>query len=203
MPRSVNSRASSSNFNSSARDDNNLAAAKKVYNSSVLWHGTKHEHLKSLREAGFSKSLKKEGATVGGREMNFKDFSSTAKNEAREYHYFSSSKNEAKDFAMFADIYHPALARTVGVRSHFNLTTDRQTGNTALMTNESIPPRFVLGSKNSAPGENARVFKDEMAAAGHEVSVEQAGTLLREVQSDSDDDTFPDPDEFIMSRLWG
>jgi len=71
------------------------------------------------------------------------------------------------------------------------------------MTNESIPPRFVLGSKSSSPGANAQVFEHEMSASGYHVSTEQAGRLLREVQSDSDEDTFPDPDDFIMSRLRG
>ncbi|KOG06044.1 Type III effector protein AvrRpm1 [Pseudomonas syringae pv. syringae] len=42
-----------------------------------------------------------------------------------------------------------------------------------------------------------------MRAAGHNVSTKQAGELLREVQSDSDDDNFPDPDDFIMSRFTG
>ncbi|WP_426683367.1 hypothetical protein ABFU84_19315 [Xanthomonas translucens pv. undulosa] len=121
--------------------------------------------------------------------------------ESREHHYLSSSREEAKEFAMFADMNRPALARTIGVRSSFNLVTDPRTGGTALMTNQSIPPKFVLGSKSSAPGENAEVFKNEMRAAGHEVSKEQAGALLREVQSDSDNDEFPTDDEFIMSRF--
>ncbi|KPW62704.1 Type III effector protein AvrRpm1 [Pseudomonas caricapapayae] len=42
-----------------------------------------------------------------------------------------------------------------------------------------------------------------MRAAGHNVSAKQAGERLREVQPDSDDDNFPDPDDFIMSRFTG
>ena len=204
MPKSISFRGSSSNASTSTgTEKESLAAAKKVYGQSVLWHGTKHEHLKSLREAGFSKSHKQEGATSGGTENMFMNFSDAAQREAQDHHYLSSSRNEAKNFAMFADMYQPALARTIGVGSHFNLQTDPRTGGTALMTNESIPPRFVLGSKSSSPGANAQVFEHEMSASGYHVSTEQAGRLLREVQSDSDEDTFPDPDDFIMSRLRG
>lgn len=182
---------------------NLTASAKRVYKDSVLWHGTKMQSKIDLRSRGFDKSRKTEGATVGGNTNMFMNLSGGAQAEAREHHYLSSSRKEAKDFAMFADMDNPTLVRTIGVRSNFNLITDPRTGGTALMTNQSISPRFVLGSKSSAPGENAEVFRSEMRAAGHSVSREQAGALLREVQSDSDDDNFPDPDDFIMSRFTG
>ncbi|EPM72543.1 type III effector protein AvrRpm1 [Pseudomonas syringae pv. theae ICMP 3923] len=133
----------------------------------------------------------------------FMNLSSEAQAESRQNHYVSSSRKEAKDFAMFADMSNPGLVRTIGLRSNFNLISDPRTGGTALMTDQSIHRKFVLGSKSSAPGENAKVFRDEMHAAGYDVSTKQAGKLLREVQSDSDDDNFPDPDDFIMSRFRG
>ncbi|MBO9757865.1 type III effector [Xanthomonas phaseoli] len=206
MPRSIRSasHASSSNFDSSSQHESGLRdAAKEVYDSSVLYHGTKHPHLKSLRENGFSKSHKRDGATAGGNANMFMNLSSAAHEESANNHYLSSSKKEAKNFAMFADMDNPALLRTIGVRSSFNLISDPRTGGTAYMTGQSIPSKFVLGRKNSSPGENAQVFKKEMHAAGYEVSTEQAGALLRDVQSDSDDDNFPDPDDFIMSRMRG
>jgi len=68
----------------------------------------------------------------------------------------------------------------------FDLSTDPHIGSgNALCAKSSIPPAHVLGSKHSVRGNNA---EDEMQKAGHYVSVEQAGRLLREVQSDSEDD---------------
>ncbi|MFE8645374.1 hypothetical protein ACFX58_09855 [Sphingomonas sp. NCPPB 2930] len=199
-----NSFSSSSNVvssPSSTHDEDLRDAAKDVYRQSVLWHGTKHEHLRSLRESGFSKRLKKEGATTGG-DM-FMSFSDPAKSEARNQHYFASDRRMAKDFAMFADMNNPALVRTIGVKSNFNLETDPRTGEPAVCTTDSIPAKYVLGSKSSPAGANAKVFKKEMKRAGHDVSTDRAGQLLKEVQSDSDDDDFPDPDLFIRNRLTG
>lgn len=72
-----------------------------------------------------------------------------------------------------------------------------------LRTRDSIPPAHVLGSKHSPAGANAKAFREEMQRAGHDVSTKQAGQLLREVPSDSEDDTYPSHDEFIMRRLRG
>lgn len=104
---------------------------------------------------------------------------------------------------MYTDSYQPALVRTIGVGNNFHLEQDPYTGAPALRTRDSIPAAHVLGSKHSQPGADAGVFRDEMRKAGHDVSSEQAGRLLREVQSDSDNDSFPDPDDFIMKTLRG
>lgn len=204
----VESRRTNSNDrgyeNVSEQSRNDLISnARSVYRESVLWHGTTMQSKIDLQRKGFDVSRKTDGATAGGNANMFMNMSRAAQAESRENNYFSSSRKEAKDFAMFADMNNPVLVRTIGVRSNFNLTSDPRTGGTALMTNQSIPPKFVLGSKNSAPGENAKVFKNEMREAGHNVSTAQAGALLREVQSDSDDDNFPDADDFIMSRFRG
>ncbi len=182
---------------------NLIPNARRVYSESVLWHGTSMQSKIDLRSKGFDAGRKTGGATAGGNANMFMNLSREAQSESRQYHYLSSSRKEAKDFAMFADMSNPTLARTIGVRNNLSLITDPRTGGTALMTDQSIPRKFVLGSKSSAPGENAKVFRDEMRAAGHNVSTKQAGELLREVQSDSDDDNFPDPDDFIMSRFTG
>ncbi|WP_236469140.1 type III effector protein AvrRpm1 [Pseudomonas syringae] len=174
-----------------------------MYSESVLWHRPSIYSKKHLNSKRIHVGRKTGGATAGGNANMFMNLSREAQSEARRHHYLSSSQKEAKDFAMFADTSNPTLVRTIGVRNNLSLITDPRTGGTALMTDQSIPRKFVLGSKSSAPGENAKVFRDEMRAAGHNVSTKQAGELLREVQSDSDDDNFPDPDDFIMSRFTG
>lgn len=178
--------------------------AKKVYDDSVLWHGTAREHVSSLRRNGFQKELKGSGATSGGAENFLMSFSSGGISASSEHHYLSSSRDTAKHFAMHTDSYQPALVRTIGVRNNFPLEQDLYTDDpAALRTLSSIPAAHVLGAKNSDPGADAKVFRDEMRMAGHDVSTEQAGHLLREVQSDSDSDSFPDVEDFIMQRLRG
>ena len=179
------------------------SAAKNVYDNTVLWHGTKQDHVSSLRENGFSVAHKEDGATAGGNANMFMMLSSAAQDESSRFHYLSSRRKMAKDFAMFADMNQPALVRTIGVRKAVDLFEDPRTGSPAWATEDSIPSKYVLGSKRSDAGENAAVFRDAMDDAGYDVSTEQAGMLLRDVQSDSDDDTFPDADTFIMSRLRG
>ncbi|WP_216820177.1 hypothetical protein [Xanthomonas citri] len=56
------------------------------------------------------------------------NLSSAAQEESANNHYLSSSKKEAKNFAMFADMDNPALLRTIGVRSSFNLISDPREG---------------------------------------------------------------------------
>jgi len=177
--------------------------AKRVYEDGVLWHGTKREHVPSIRKHGFSAKHKTAGATEGGAGDFMMKFSSGGVQASSEHHYFSSSRDMAKDFAMFADTERPALVRTIGVANRVALEQDPYTDGPALRTRDSVPPSHVLGSKHSPAGANAKVFRDEMRKAGHDVSTEQAGHLLREVQSDSDDDRFASYDEFFARAFGG
>ncbi|RWU16392.1 type III effector [Xanthomonas phaseoli] len=160
MPRSIRSasHASSSNFDSSSQHESGLRdAAKEVYDSSVLYHGTKHPHLKSLRENGFSKSHKRDGATAGGNANMFMNLSSAAHERIRKTITICRlPRKKPRIFAMFADMDNPALLRTIGVRSSFNLISDPRTGGTAYMTGQSIPSKFVLGRKTAPPGKMRR-----------------------------------------------
>ncbi|MGC5833770.1 hypothetical protein [Ralstonia pseudosolanacearum] len=177
--------------------------ARRVYEDSTLWHGTKREHVPSIRKNGFQKERKSDGATEGGGGNFMMRFSSGGISASSEHHYLSSSRQMAKDFAMYADPDRPALVRTIGVANNFHLEKDPYSEGPALRTRDSIPPAHVLGSKSSPAGANAKVFRDEMQKAGHDVSTKQAGQLLREVQSDSEDDAYPSHDEFIMRHLRG
>ena len=177
--------------------------ARRVYEDSTLYHGTKRAHVPSIRKNGFQKERKSEGATEGGGGNFLMRFSSGGVTASSEHHYLSSSRQMAKDFAMYADPDQPALVRTIGVANNFHLERDPYSEGPALRTRESIPPAHVLGSKRSPAGANAKVFRDEMQKAGHVVSTKQAGELLREVQSDSEDDAYPSHDEFIMRHLRG
>jgi type III effector protein AvrRpm1 len=177
--------------------------ARRVYADSTLYHGTKREHVPSIRKHGFQMDRKSDGATEGGGGNFMMRFSRGGVTASSEHHYLTSSRQMAKDFAMYADPDRPALVRTIGVANKVHLEQDPYSEGPALRTRDPIPPAHVLGSKHSPAGADAKVFRDEMQRAGHEVSTKQAGQLLREVQSDSEDDAFPSYDEFIMRHLRG
>lgn len=178
--------------------------ARRVYEDSVLWHGTKREHVPSIRKHGFTTERKAAGATEGGTGDFLMRFSTAGVTASSEHHYFTSSRDMAKDFAMYADADRPALVRTIGVgHPRFALEQDPYTDGPALRTRASVPPAHVLGSKHTPAGANAKVFRDEMRNAGHDVSTEQAGRLLREVQSDSDNDEFPSYEAFFNRQFGG
>ncbi|MBV6799958.1 type III effector [Xanthomonas euvesicatoria] len=187
------SRSSASESQSSSEGEM-LDAARETYKRSVLWHGTALDNLASIRRNGFSTRLKSAGATEGAKSTLGEPTEELA-DSARLHNYFTSSRDSAKKFAKFADSSNPAIVRTIGIRNNFDIELDPDTKNAqgepspyCARTTDSIPAKFVLGSKRSAPGDNAKIFKAEMKAAGYKVSTEQAGKLLREVQSDSDDD---------------
>ena len=177
--------------------------ARRVYEDSTLYHGTKREHVPSIRKNGFRMDRKTEGATEGGAGNFMMRFSRGGITASSEHHYLSSSRQMAKDFAMYADPDRPALVRTIGVANNVHLERDPYSEGPALRTRDSIPPAHVLGSKHGPAGANAKVFRAELQKAGHDVSTKQAGQLLREVQSDSENDTYPSHDEFIMRHLRG
>ncbi|UIF88699.1 hypothetical protein KAF44_25685 (plasmid) [Cupriavidus necator] len=95
--------------------------AKRVYQESVLWHGTKREHVSSLRRNGFVNERKGSGATDGGSANFLMNFSSSGVTASGEHHYLSSDREMAKEFAMFADADQPAVVRTIGVGNNFHL----------------------------------------------------------------------------------
>ena len=177
--------------------------ARRVYEDSALYHGTKREHVPSIRKNGFLKDRKSDGATEGGGGNFMMRFSRDGVTASSEHHYLSSSRQMAKDFAMYADPDQPALVRTIGVANNVPLERDPYSEGPALRTRAPIPPAHVLGSKHSPAGANAKVFRDALQGAGHDVSTKHAGQLLREVQSDSEDDSYPSHDEFIVRHLRG
>ncbi|MDC6177046.1 hypothetical protein [Ralstonia solanacearum] len=171
-----------------------MDAARETYKRSVLWHGTDLEHLASIRKNGFSTRRKNGGATIGASRTLGQPTRELA-DAARAHNYFTSNRGSAKKYANFANPENPVLIRTIGIRNNFDIELDPDSKNEhgepspyCCRTEDSVPAKFVLGSKSSSPGENAKVFKAELKAEGYKVSTAQAGRLLREVQSDSDDD---------------
>ncbi|MCQ3008741.1 type III effector, partial [Pseudomonas savastanoi] len=183
---------SASHLSGGAREDFLTRAAADVYKNSRLWHGTSGSYLQELRDYGFQR--RRSGAVDATLRDGFKLSQAVVENTEK-HNYFTDFSGTAKSYARLTDLDSPVLVRTIGLRNNFNLEQDIDSkdphGNIAddsFRTTSSIPSKFVVGSKHSAPKDDAKVFKEEMGEAGYNVSLEQAGRLLREVQSDSDDD---------------
>ncbi|PPS23412.1 type III effector [Pseudomonas amygdali] len=183
---------SASHLSGGAREDFLTRAAADVYKNSRLWHGTSGSYLEELRDYGFQR--RRSGAVDAtlrdGYELNPAVVKSTEK-----HNYFTSYPVSAKKYARRTDPDNPVLVRTIGIKNNFPIELDPDSKGPDgeifpynCRTTSSIPSKFVVGSKHSAPKDDAKVFKEEMGEAGYNVSLEQAGRLLREVQSDSDDD---------------
>ncbi|WP_367143390.1 type III effector [Pantoea stewartii] len=167
------------------------SVARQVYEGSVLFHGTSGSNRDALRSRGFSVANKTHGATEGVRRQSvlFETPSQELTSNSRLYNYFTSDKDAAYNFALMADPCDTAIVRTIGIRNNIPIEADTDTTyNSNLRTVNDVPAKYVLGSKRSEPGLNAKVFKQEMKTAGYNVSTAEAGRLLREVQSDSDQD---------------
>ncbi|WP_233502169.1 type III effector, partial [Pseudomonas savastanoi] len=157
-----------------------------------LWHGTSESYLEELRDNGFQR--RRSGAVDAALRAGYKLNPDIVKNTEK-HNYFTDFSGTAKGYARRTDPNSPVLVRTIGLSNNFNLQQDPDSkdvygniANDSFRTTSSIPSKFVVGSKHSEPKDDAKVFKEEMGEAGYNVSLAQAGRLLREVQSDSDDD---------------
>jgi len=167
-----------------------------VYKGDRHYHGTTEEAKKSISQNGFIKDHKDGGAfrqfLADHPESQNNPSYSKAKSNTDTHHYLSTYKETADDYAHLAaksQQVKPALVRTIGVKHEFKLERDPDgTNSTELRTSSDIPASYVLGSKKSPPGSNATIFKNSLERAGISLSEEHAGKLLREVQSDSEDD---------------
>ncbi|MHA6823692.1 hypothetical protein ACQUKI_19465 [Ralstonia pseudosolanacearum] len=174
------------------RDDKSPTVSKaqvrEVYAQSVLFHGTTLPSRRAIQSNGFRLQNKSRGSIGAYAEVKS---NSDAAMASSSHHYFTESKDIAKRFANLVSRHRdekPALVRTIGVLNHFSFEKDPDANAYCLRTNEDIPSRYVLGSKGSPAGDNARIFKKELEADGHDISSDEAGDLLRSVQSDSDSD---------------
>ncbi|MFC3393750.1 hypothetical protein [Brenneria rubrifaciens] len=157
--------------------------ARTVYEENVVYHATEKNSKRSIRKHGFKISKKRDGATARLTQevMMQESFVRNAKN----FNYVMRDKESAKNFNYFTK---PTLVRTFAEGVYFEMDPDFKNGS-ALRTPQDISSNNVIGSKHSAPSEGeSTVMKALMARAGVNVDTKEAGRLLREVQSDSEDD---------------
>jgi hypothetical protein len=181
-----------------------MERVKGIYDENRLYHGTTLAAKESIRESGFDKNRKVSGAFEGGLEF-FNDSPEVMEelsNNTQQNHHFSSDKETSRLYAGLAAkgaSIAPAMVRTLGIRHDFSLENDQDAGDSdqvavAWRTPSDIPRNYIIGSKKSDSGEDAAIFQRELQRANIVLPESKAGQLLREVQSDSDED-FSDSDE--------
>ncbi|KAG0161965.1 hypothetical protein DFQ30_004663, partial [Apophysomyces sp. BC1015] len=167
---------------------------RQVYSQSRLYHGTGYSSKQAIKRTGFDANEKRTGATA--RRMQTpeeKKIWAEAIATASRHNYFTSWKRLATGYAKFGSPKNPAIVRTIGTQPDvkYEHDPDSQAGrmrDSSFRTSDIVPAYYVLGSKKSKPGVDGVVFHRELKRAGVDVSLDQAGRLLREVQSDSEDD---------------
>ncbi|VVD59149.1 hypothetical protein [Pandoraea anhela] len=150
--------------------------AKKVYKEERKFHGTDSKGKASIRSDGF--------------QMSKKDNTNAWATDKR--HYLAPQKMTAMLYAKQED---PAIVRTLGAHTNKNRASSFEASTNEpgayvewIRTSKDIKAKHVLGSKRSAAGPDAEVFRERMERAGHKIDTATAGRLLRDVQSDSEHD---------------
>ncbi|WP_232314061.1 alpha,alpha-trehalose-phosphate synthase (UDP-forming) [Ralstonia sp. A12] len=164
-----------------------LKSARSVYEDSRLYHGTGKTSKRSIQAKGFTSRLKVDGGAMAVRTNHKAQFENT---KAPSYHYLTAEKGRASKYASSEKSRSPALVRTIGIRQDIPL--ERVMG--VERTSADIPAQYVVGSKSSIPGPESAAFHKALESASIHVPFENTGRLLREVQSDSEDDFSSDED---------
>jgi hypothetical protein len=182
----------------SVKKDLKKEIARGVYQRNVIYHGTNRSSKQSIQHDGFDVRLKSNGAMHARAPLlpqgpNLESAVATA----RQHNYFVSGslKEMSKRYAKMTDDLQPALVRVMGAHHDIAFEPDPDASlpnmpqySKIRRTSSAIPPEYVLQSKRSLAGGDGSVFQREMARKGVHVSTDEAGRLLREVQSDSEDD---------------
>ena len=168
-------------------DKPTLESGRAVYEENRLYHGTGDKVKREVLEHGFRRSHRVDGGSAAARSALGAEFQ--GQNEPPSYNYFTTEKRQAQRYAFSSKSGSPSIVRAIGMRDDLPLEhimgVDR--------TSSDIPAQYIVGSKSSAPGPESAVFQKALKRANINVSLEGAGQLLREVQSDSESD-FSDSD---------
>jgi type III effector protein AvrRpm1 len=179
----------STSLKGKARKENlpTAKSARAVYEENRLYHGTGGKSKHSIRANGFSRAHKIDGGSAAASSA----WSTESRDENKpSYHYLTTERRRADRYAYAAESDSPAIVRTIGVRHDLPLEhimgVDR--------TQSDIPTQYIVGSKHSDPGPESATFQKALERANIDVSLQEAGRLLRDVQSDSESDFSSDDD---------
>ncbi|MFC7633978.1 hypothetical protein [Paraburkholderia humisilvae] len=170
--------------------------ARTAYESTRLFHGTTNKHATNIRANGFRLDEKpsnqeRQRIPAGQRAVSSTRGWMEALNEsARTHHFLTGKKDTAEFYATLGSKTHPGkvLIRTIGLPSEDIPFEADPFDDRALRTSKDIPKEHVLGRKTDPSGDDARIFQNELHKNGLNVDLQTAGQLLREVQSDDEED---------------
>jgi type III effector protein AvrRpm1 len=155
--------------------------ARQVYQASVTYHATDEQGKRDIQEHGFLRARKTNGATA---RAGFPDPNSSS------HYYLFGLRADAKKFAdrhLLGST--SAIVGVLGAGQEFPVESDpKGVGLAACRTGSDIGRHLGLGSRRSPPGNDAEGFRLLLDKAGMKVDRKKAGELLREVQSDSEDE---------------
>lgn len=162
-------------------DASRLESARKVYEENRFYHGTGGREKREVQAYGFRRTHRVDGGSAAARAGW--NTESQGENEPS-YNYFTKEKNKAARYALAAKSGSPSIVRTIGM--HHDLPFERVMG--VDRTSSDIPAQYIVGSKSSDPGPESAVFQKALKRTNIDVSLQEAGQLLRQVQSDSEND---------------
>jgi type III effector protein AvrRpm1 len=144
---------------------NNIERARQIYDKTRLYHGTKPNNKPKIREEG----LRREAHSYD-RHDPYAD--------CKDINFLTSELEIAKS-------YGKSVIRIIGAESIDNVD---KTDPECIKFRNDIPRSHVLGSKSSRPGEDARIFREVLKEGEVYVTKQEAGELLREIQTDSEEE---------------
>lgn len=157
--------------------------AGDVYKDSIVYHATEKKNIPSIREHGMVTSKKTSGATAKLSEKTTMDHSFVT--TSRNHNYAMTDKSAAENFKYFEN---PGMIRILRNNIDFGMDPHLRDGK-ALRTSQEISSSNILGSKHATAGNaESQIMQNELLNRNVRVTQQEAGRLLREVQSDSEDD---------------
>jgi hypothetical protein len=196
---SASDSSSDSNRSSSGSefDRGQQQAARQIYKRHRLYHGTSVGH--DIRGTGFRLAEKERGRTEMGYDADVEnELEEGVLERGANHHFFTRDAEVAATVAHDVSVRRdkdPEIVRILGAASAHPFKPDQDGDSTSWCTEHDIEPGFVLGSKHAPAHDGEKVVfqkllqRDEPARFEH-VTEDQAGRLLKTVQSDSDGDNF-------------
>ena len=166
-----------------------------------MYHATNTSSKTSIQQGGFSAHKKSGGATaeLASQVAMSEQFDQNAKT----HHYAFTDVENAKAFQKnnLRTSGSPAIVRFFKEHTPFEHDPDFSLP-AARRTPKDIPARQILKSRRRPPtAEEGEMMRRALAREGIDTTRSEAGRLLREVQSDSEDD-FADPPADRKKPFW-
>ncbi|MBN3827520.1 hypothetical protein G3O00_28415 [Burkholderia sp. Ac-20384] len=162
-----------------------------------LFHGTSVGN--GIRKTGFRLDAKERGRTEMGYEADVeRELDEGFLERGARHHFFTRDAEVAARVAYDVSVVRdkdPEIVRILGAAVAYPFELDPDGDSTSWRTDHDIDPAFVLGSKRAPAHDGEKVvfqglLQHHEPARFQHVTEDEAGRLLKTVQSDSDSDNF-------------